>query len=147
MMYADLIASRLQTAPVVDVEIETPIDITDIDVVVYEQKAIAGKINAAVAKNTGAAIVITWEGFTTLDKNASRPRLAHRYNVCVWSRPIIDQGAFPADLIIESIVNRMWQWVPGGGHAFGEAEVKDGGIVPDGKFLKIDCEVTIPISH
>ena len=146
LMYADLMSDRIKTAPV-EGEIETPLDITDLAVLVYEQKAIANKINAAVDKSKGAAIVITWEGFTVLDKNAARPRLAHRYNICVWSSPIIDQGAFPADQIIESLINRLWQWVPGGGHAFGEAEVKDGGIVPDPKFLKIDCEVSIPISH
>lgn len=146
MATATLISTRLKTAPVTG-EIATPLNITAVDVVIYEQKAIASQINAAIAKTTGCAIVINWEGYTTLDQNAARPRMAHRYNICVWSRPIIDQGNYPADQVIESIINRMWHWVPGGGHAHGEVEVKDGGIVPDAKFLKIDCEVTIPIYH
>ena len=146
MATAALIVTRLKTAPATG-EIATPLDITGVPMLVYEQKAIASRINAAVDKTTGAAIVITWEGFAVTDKNAARPLLAHRYNVCIWSLPIIDAGAYPADQILESVVNRLWQWVPGGGHAHGEVEVKDGGIVPDAKFLKIDCEVVIPIYH
>jgi len=146
MAQADLIATRLRTAPATG-ELPTPLNITTVDVLVYKQKAIATKITAALDRDTGAAIVITWEGFTTLDPLSSHPRLAHRYNVCIWSRPVIDKDAFPADQILESIIARLWRWVPGGGHCFGASEIRDGGLVPDPKFLKIDCEVVFPIYH
>jgi hypothetical protein len=146
MAHATLIETRLKTAPTIT-EIPTPLDITGVGVVVYKQKSIQSEIDVAMKKVVGCAIVISWEGFTTTDRNARTPRLAHRYNICVWSKPIIDQGAYPADEVMESIINRMWQWVPDGGHAHGEAEVRDGGIVPDQRFLKIDCEVVIPVSH
>ena len=146
MIHAGLIKTRLQTAPAAG-EIATPLDITAVPVIIYEQQVINSAIGAAVAKTTGCAIVIVWNGWTTLDKNAGTPRLAHRYNVCVWSKPVIDAGAYPADQVLESAINRMWQWVPVGYHSFGEAEVRDGGLVPDAKFLKYDMDVVIPVSH
>lgn len=141
--HAELIRTRLLTAPAQG-ELETTIDITGVEVIVYRQKKIQSEIDAAVAKAKGTAIVILWQGFRTLEKNAHRPRLAQTYNVSVWSKPIIAGDALTADDVMESILLRLWHWTPTGGHAFGEAEVSDGGLVPDNKFLKYDCEVAIP---
>lgn len=146
MIHAGLIKTRLQTAPAAG-EIPTPLDITAVGVVIYEQQVLAAAIDAEVKKTTGCAIIIVWNGWTVLDKNASTPRLAHRYNVCVWSKPVIAANAYPADQVMESILNRLWQWVPVGYHAFGEAQVQDGGLVPDAKYLKYDVDVLIPVSH
>lgn len=143
LQYADLIRARLLAAPTAG-EIETPVDLTTLDVIVYRQRKIQSVIDAAVAKATGTAIVIMHQGFRTVDKNAKRPRLQQTYNITVWSKPIIAGDELAADDVMESVINRMWQWQPTGGHAFGEAEVVDGGLVPDAKFLKYDCEVTIP---
>lgn len=144
---AETIRTRLRTAPAAG-ELETAVDLTVVDVIVYQQRKIAAEVDAAVAKSAGCAIVIMWEGWRTLNANAGRPRLAHRYNICVWSKPVFDSAAeYPADQVMESIIARLWQWVPGGGHAHGEAQPEDGGIVPDKTWLKIDCSVTIPIYH
>jgi hypothetical protein len=141
---ADAIQTRLMTVPVAG-ELPTPLDITEVAVIVDRQKNILSDVTKAVAKAKGTAVVILWTGFVTLDKNTRRPRLANRYNITVWSRPVLAGAALPADEVMESVILRMWQWRPqAGGHAHGEAEVKDGGLVPDAKFLKYDCEVVIP---
>jgi hypothetical protein len=141
---ADLIRTRLLTAPV-EGELPTPLDITGVDVIVDRQKDILTEVTKAVSKAKGTAIVILFEGFKTGDEDASRPELEHTYNVCVWSRPIIAGAALPADEVLESVILRLWQWIPEGGpHHHREAQVTNGGLVPDRKFLKYDCEVMIP---
>jgi hypothetical protein len=143
---ADLIRMRLLTAPVAG-EIPTTLDLTKLDVIVDRQKQIEAEVAKGVAKSTGTAITILWEGFVTVDKNARRPRLAHSYTLVVWSKPVIAGKNLTADDVMESVVQRLWQWRPVGGHAFSECEVKDGGLVPDAKYLKYDVQVVIPISH
>jgi hypothetical protein len=103
-------------------------------------------INAAVAKASGTAIVILWQGFQIPDKNSGRPRLEQRYSVTVYSRQVIDGETRPADNIIESIVARLWHWVPDGGHSMGETSITGGDMVPDKSYLIYDCDVTIPTS-
>jgi hypothetical protein len=142
---ADMIRSRILTAPIGG-EIATTVDLTRIDVIIDRQKPVLSLIKAAVAKATGTAIVITWQGFQVPDQNTSRPRLAQRYNIAVYSKQVIDGENRPADNVIESIVNRLWHWVPDGGHAFGEAEVINGDMVPDNSYLVYDCEVVIPVN-
>jgi hypothetical protein len=144
--HAELIRTRLMTAPATG-ELPTPVDITDVDVIVYRQKEVNSQVNAAVAKAKGTAIVIVWQGFRTLDANAKKPRLTQTYNITVWSKPIIAGDELKADDVMESIIARMWHWIPvPGSHTQGEAVVEDGGLVPDKTFLKYDCEVTIPTS-
>ena len=143
---ADLIRDRFLTAPTAT-ELATPLDLTGLDVIVDRQKNILSEVTKAVAKARGTAVVILWEGFTTVDKNSARPRLAHSYNITVWSKPILAGANLAADDVMESLIARLWHWKPTGGHAFSEAEVRNGGLVPDSKFLKYDLEVLIPISH
>ncbi|MDP3850099.1 MAG: hypothetical protein Q8Q59_06335 [Luteolibacter sp.] len=140
---ADLIRNRLLTRPAVG-EMATSVDLTHIDVIIDRQVAVLSKVKEAVAKASGCAIVIVWTGFQVDDKNLGRPRLSHRYTITVWSKQVVDQGNRPADNVIESIVLRLWHWVPDGGHAFGEAEVINGDMVPDKSYLIYDCEVIIP---
>ena len=142
---ADRIRNRILTAPAVG-EIATTVDLTHIDVIIDRQTPVLSMIQAAVARATGCAIVILWQGFQVPDPNTSRPRLAHRYTITVYSKQVIDGANRPADNVIESIVNRLWQWVPDGGHAHGEVEVLNGDMVPDKTYLVYDCEVTIPVS-
>lgn len=143
---ADLIRTRLLTAPTAK-ELPTTLDLTQVEVVVDRQKNIGNEVSKAVAKATGTAITILWDGFVVLDKNASRPRLGHSYTLIAWSRPILAKDNLAADDVMESVIMRLWQWRPTGGHAFGECEVKDGGLSPDPKYLKYDMQVVIPISH
>jgi hypothetical protein len=142
---ADLIRNRILTAPAVG-EIATTVNLTGIEVIIDRQKPVLSMIESAVAKASGTAIVIFWEGFQVPDQNTTRPRLAQRYNIRVYSKQVIDGENRPADNVIESIVNRLWHWVPDGGHAYGEAEVINGDMVPDKSFLIYDCEVVIPVN-
>lgn len=141
---AELIRNRILTPPAAD-ELATLLDLTHIDVIIYRQQSLDAAVAAAVAKTSGCAITIEWAGFRALDSNASRPRIAEVYNILVYSKPIIDDGARPAELVIKSIIKRMWHWVPQGGHAFDEAVPSSGGIVPSKKYLVYDCEVTVPV--
>ena len=143
---AEMIRTRLLTAPAVG-ELATQMDLTGLDVIVDRQKNILVEVTKSVAKARGTAVVILWEGWTPVDKNSKRPRLAHSYNITVWSKPIIAGANLAADDVMESIIARLWHWKPTGGHAFSEAEVRNGGLVPDAKFLKYDLEVVIPVSH
>ncbi len=145
---AELIRTRLITAPTAG-ELETILDLTALAdaVLVERQKNILPTVQVAVAKTTGTAITIRWEGWTVADANARRPRLAHRYVVTVWSKPVIAGDELAADDVIESALARLWHWVPAGHHAFGEAQPGNGGLVPDRSFLIYDFEVVIPISH
>lgn len=141
---AEMIRNRILTPPAAG-ELATLVDLTHTDVIIYRQQSLDAEIKATVGKTTGNCIVIEWSGFRTLDKNASRPRLAETYNVSVWSKPVIDDGANPAELVIKSIVLRMWHWVPEGGHAHDEAEPTNGGVTPSKSFLIYDCEVAVPV--
>lgn len=141
---SELIRTRLLTAPVAG-ELPTPLDITGLEVIVDRQKDILSEVTKAVAKAKGTAIVILYEGFKVDDEDAGQPRLTGTYNVCVWSKPIIAGGNLPADEVLESVILRLWQWIPQGSHCNEEALVTNGGLVPDRKFLKYDCEVTIPV--
>lgn len=143
---AELIRTRLLTAPTGD-EIPTTLDITGVEVIVDRQKNILSDITKAVAKASGTAITILWAGWTVVDKNTKTPRLAHRFTIMAWSKPVIAGDNLAADDVAEAVINRLWHWRPLGGHAFGEAEPQNGGLVPDKKFLIYDCEVVIPISH
>lgn len=147
---AETIRTRLLTAPVTTgprPELATAVDLTPLSIIVDRQKNVLSAVTAAVAKAGGTAITILWQGFQTADENAMTPRLDHRYTIFVWSKPIIAGDDLTADDVMDSIVNRLWHWVPGGGHAFKEAKVKNGGLVPNPKFLIYDCEVVIPVSH
>ncbi len=146
IQHADLIRTRLLTAPT-GTELATPVSLVGLDVIVDRQKNILSDVTMAVAKVKGTAIVILWNGFTTLDKNASRPRLAHAYTLTVWSKPVIAGDNLAADDVMEGVINRLWQWVPEGAHVHGEVEVRNGGLVPNTKFLIYDCEILIPTSH
>jgi hypothetical protein len=144
--HADTLRTRLITAPATG-EPATPVDLTALEVIVDRQKNILTEVSKAVAKAGGTAIVILWTGFQTVDKNARRPRLGNSYTITVWSKPVIAGNDLAADDVMESVILRLWQWVPDGGHSQGEVQIRDGGLVPDNKFLKYDLDVVIPTTH
>lgn len=145
MDIADLIVARLKAAPAPG-ELATATDITGLDAIVYSQQNISTKITAAVGKASGTAITIVWDGHTTTEENAKKPRMAYSYTIEVISKPIIAGDELKADEVMESIIQRLWQWNPGGatGPSYNEAQVRGGGLVPDTKYLKYDLEVVIP---
>jgi hypothetical protein len=142
---ADLIRTRIMTAPATG-ELATLVDLTDFtdaEVLIYRQNSLDAKVAKAISTLGGCAIVIEWTGFQVEDENSSRPDLGERYNIAVWSKPILDGGDRPAEQVLKSILQRLWHWVPVGAHSHGEAKPKNGGIVPHKNFLIYDCEVTI----
>lgn len=143
--HAVSIQNRLASAPAAG-ELTTAVDITGVPSNVDRYGLILGDIQAAVQKAVGTFISIRWEGWTTLDENASRPRLACRYTIFVWSRTVRDPASLSPDDVMEAIMRRLWQWRPDGQTVLGEAKVGSGGIVPDKSFLVYDCEVIIPTS-
>lgn len=145
---ADLIRTRLVTTPAAG-ELATVIDLAAIaeSVIVDRQKAILGEVSKALAKVGGTAVLILWQDYRIVDENAARPRLEHSYNITVWSKPVLAGDALAADDVMQSIIARLWHWNPSGGHAFGEAKLRQGGLVPHKSYLIYDLEVVIPISH
>ncbi len=143
---AELIKTRLLTAPAGG-ELPTTVDITDLTVIVDRQKQVLNEINKAVAKAKGTAILIVYTGFDVLDADASTPRLANRYSLQVWCKPIIAGANLAADDVLESVVHRMWHWIPSGHHHFDEARVLPGGMMPSKTHVVYDCEVLVPVSH
>jgi len=140
-----LIQTRLATAPVAG-ELSTPVDITAIPSNVDRTGNILGDVQAGVQKSSGTFISIRWDGWVMLDANASKPRLANHYTVYVWARTVRDPAALAPEDVIEAVMRRLWQWRPDGQTVRGEAQVGNGGIVPDKSYLVYDCEVVIPAS-
>ena len=141
---ADLIRNRILTAPAVD-EMATLVNLTGIDVIVYKQQSIDAAVKAAVGKASGCAITIEWAGFITDDDDAQAPALRENYTISVWSKPVIDDGNRPAELVLKSIILRMWGWVPNGSHSTDRARPRNGGVTPSKSYLIYDCEVSVPI--
>lgn len=145
---ADLIRTRLLTAPVTG-EPSTPVSLPTLGedgIIVDRQKDIATMVKIQIAKAIGTGVTILWDGHAVRDFNASRPDMDLSYTIQVISKPVITAGAFPADDVMESIILRLWQWVPGGGHANRECKIQPGGIVADRSFLIYDLGVTVPAS-
>ncbi len=141
---AKLIRERLLTTPAAG-ELPTSVDLTKVDVIIDRQVAILSLVEAAVAKVSGCAVVILWQGFQIPDRHTSRPRMAHRFTLTVWSQQVIDDGHRPADLVVESLAARLWQWTPvAGDHAYGELQVGGGDMVPDRSYLVYELEVIAP---
>ena len=127
---ADLIRTRLLTAPAAG-EAANSVDLTKVPVVVYQQTDLEDEVNRAVAKGAGAAVVIAWSGFDVPDPNTSTPRLGHRFTLGVFGRHKLATAAKPADGIVESIVTRLWQWVPAGIHTHCMVQITGCELSPD----------------
>ena len=141
---ADSIKTRLQTAAATG-ERATEIDLTDIEVIVDRQKDLVTSLAKAMAKSGGTAIIILWQGFQPDDETSGSPRLVSRYTISATCKPIRKPSDLNADDVMQSIIQRLWRWVPGGGHCFGAAKGFRGGLIPDTKYLVYDCEVSFPI--
>ena len=140
---ADMIAARLAIAPAAG-ELATVLDLTGLSIVVDRQKNIASDIAKGVGKAGGTAITILWQGFSADEKNTARPRLIQRYTLTVWSKPVLAGEDFAADDVMQSVITRLWRWIPSGSHCFAATEITRGGLIPDAKYLVYDCEISIP---
>lgn len=152
---ADLIKARLLTAPA-EGELATPANLTllanvaalngEDAILVDRQKDIGPMVTIRVAKASGTAVVILWDGHEVADANARRPLMQFAYSIRVYSKPVMSGEDFPADDVMESIINRLWQWVPLGGHQHREVRLTPGGMIPDRSFLIYDLGVLVPAS-
>lgn len=143
---AEIVRERFLTAPAAG-ELATPLDITDgIDILVLEEGDTTSKVAQAVAKARGAAIEIQWIGWRVADKNAHRPRLDAVYNIYVFSRLIITGEALRADDVVQSVLLRLWHWIPRGAHAFGEVRPGGGDLTRGKKYMAYDFDLTIPVN-
>ena len=114
---AVMIRTRLLTAPGAS-EIETLVDLTELGeagIIIDGQKDLAAKVKVAVAKARGTGIVILWNDHAVKDENSVRPRMIYGFTVEIWSKPIIAGDEWKADDVFQSVINRLWQWSPGGG--------------------------------
>lgn len=141
---AELIRNRILTTPV-EGEMATLCNLIGIDVIVYKQQSLDAAVKAAVGKASGCAITIEWAGFITDDDDAQSPALRETYTISVWSKPVIDEGARPAELVLKSIILRLWGWIPNGSHSSDRALPKNGGVLPSKSYLIYDCEVSVPV--
>lgn len=155
---AGMIRTRLLTAPAAG-EIATLVDLTElyqpnadpqlaVDAIIIDgQKDNAAKVKKVIAKRRGTAILITWTDHAVKDKNSQRPRMLYGYTVEIWSKPIIAGDEWEADAVLESVINRLWQWKPYGGGPSSEVEIRPGGLVPDRTYLVHDLGALVPATH
>lgn len=146
---AEAIRTRLLTAPASN-EIPTLVNLTALGaagIIVDRQKEVLELVSTAVGKAVGTAIVILWDGHSVANENTGKPRMNYSYTLQVWSRPKLASGAFPADDVMESIIARMWQWIPSGGHSHHEVKIRPGGMVPNKSYLIYDLGVLVPVSY
>lgn len=137
--------SFLETATLIQDRLLADTALAGQAVLVDEQKDIQSQIDQKIEK-LGGCVVIHFDGFVVLDKNASTPRLGARYTLDVWSVPILaEESAMPAAEVMAAVIRRLWHWVPDGGHAFGEVQIGNGGLVPNRTYLVYDLEVVIPL--
>lgn len=141
--HADLLRTRLLTAPTGE-EHATPLDLRGVPVIVDRQKDIVSEVSKAVAKTTGCAVVILWTGYAAGDVNARGFRVAATYKITVLSKPILAGAALAADDILESILLRLWQWRPPGGHSDRPVIVGAATLIPNDSILIYECDLTIP---
>lgn len=137
-------SSALDIADAIKTRLEGSAGLAGIEILVDRQKDIAATVALKVGK-LGNCVVILWQGHAVRDADASGPALDLNYTVSVYSRPVLAPNATPADEIMQAVIQRLWHWVPETVHSHGEARIGGGGLVPDGKFLIYDCDVTVPV--
>lgn len=142
---ADLIRTRLMTPPDAALgELAVDLDITGLDPIIDRQQDITTKLKGVVAKDNGVAIVIAVQDYSNFSASTAVPRPDLGYTITVWGKAVRDQGTYPAAQVMKSIIRRLWQWNPRGGHSMGEVKLGSGGRVPNGSYTVFDLTITIP---
>lgn len=143
------------TADGIKAVLEAVVALDGIGVIVDRQKNIVSKIQAAVAKAAGNAIVIFFEGYDVPDPNAKR-RVRASYTVKTFSLPVIENAtqAEPdrlyADDVIEIIHAALHHYAaPVDGkampNAIGEMQVSGADFVPDPRWLCYELTVAVDV--
>jgi hypothetical protein len=124
-------------------EFEVALD--GVTVIVDRQKDILTQINTAVAKASGCVVTILWTGF---GRTPTGERAA-TYVLRIYSRPVLLDGNYPADDIVERIDTVLDEWVPAGasisGHCLYKMNGEGADLVPDRNFLLYEMPYSVKI--
>ena len=142
---ADLIRTRLMTAPNEALgELAVALDITGLDPIIDRQQDVLASVKNKVAKGAGISIVIAVQDYGSFSPNAGVPRAELGYKITVWGKSVRDQGNHPVAQVMKTIIRRLWQWNPRGGHSHGEVKLTGGGRVPNSAYTIYDLDFSIP---
>jgi len=124
---------------------EFDVPLTGVTVIVDRQKDILTQVNTAVAKATGCVVTILWTGFG----RAPTGERTATYVLRVYSRPVLLDGNYPADDIVERIDVVLDEFVPAGASSTGHCHYKMNGegadLVPDRNYLVYEMPYSVKI--
>lgn len=119
-----------------------------VPVVLDQQKDVRAEVEIGVAKETGAAITILYEGGTVENPQDSGPRVAARYTVRAWGLPVMRETSeswVPTETVHAEIMRALHHWVPVGHHPAREMRVSDPDLEPDNDYLVYTCTATVTV--
>jgi hypothetical protein len=144
------------TADGIKTVLEGAAALAGIGVIVDRQKNIVSKIQAAINKAGGNAVVIFFEGYDVTDSNAAR-RVRASYTVKTFSRPVIEEANVAAaedrlyaDDVIEIIHKTLQHYTPAIDgkampFAIGSMQVSGADFVPDQRWLCYELTVGVDV--
>lgn len=83
-----------------------------IEVIVDRQQDLGAAIDAGVAKATGAAIVISLDGWGAGPEDGGVPLLPLRHSIALWTIPVYRAGAIPESVALGALVKAVHAWQP-----------------------------------
>jgi hypothetical protein len=86
--------------------------LSDIPVIVGRQKDLESEINEAVAKATGAAIMISLEGWNVIIPDSSDCHLNAEFSLSIWTTPVLYPGATEESVILGLLISAMQRYTP-----------------------------------
>ena len=113
---------------------------------VDRQKDIRVEVANRVAKASGSAIIILYEGFSNPAAMASGAlNITRRYTVTIYAKPVIQAAdVMAADDLLEAVARSLHNWEPDEPTAgFGEITVTGGDLRPDKSYFIYDLDVEV----
>lgn len=83
-----------------------------IPVIVGRQKDLTSEIDLAVAKATGAAILIAFQDWDDLGSESSHVHLDLNHNISIWTTPVLRTGAVPESQILGLLIAALHRYTP-----------------------------------
>jgi hypothetical protein len=124
---------------------EFAVALAGVTVIVDRQKDILTMVNTSVTKATGCVVTVLWTGFG----RAPTGERTATYVLRVYSRPVLLEGNYPADDIVERIATVLDEWVPAAASSTGHCHYKMNGegadLVPDRNFLLYEMPYSVKI--
>jgi hypothetical protein len=141
---ADEIKSRLDDQ-FTDAAQRYDVNLAGVSVIVDRQKDLLSQINTGIAKASGCAVTVLWTGF----RRTPTGERTGRYIVRVFARPVMLDGNYPADEIVERIDEALNDWVPPSasphGHCHYRVMGEDAELVPDKNYLIYEMPFAVKI--